>query len=246
MLTLEDFRQQFADEVKRRGITWEVRGFLGVDKRVYCIGTDTKVISTVFEALAGPVILQLAEANGYEVSFAKQTVYPDFTLTPKGQENNRIAIDIKTTYQKSPDSPIVFTLGSYTSFLRNGTKNIRFPYAQYRVHWIIGFVYVRVEGIESKMYASSEQASEVVCPYTDVKYFVQEKYKIAGLKPGSGNTANMGSFQTSDIEDLRHGRGPFAKHGKHVFEDYWRNYARDGSTKCSSVEEFLNTKKPAS
>ena len=32
--------------------------------------------------------------------------------------------------------------------------------------------------------------SQIAFPYCDVKYFIQEKYKIAGDKPGSGNTEN--------------------------------------------------------
>ena len=86
---------------------------------------------------------------------------------------------------------------------------------------------------------SSPNPSDIPCPYSKVQYFIQEKYKIAGLRPGSGNTANIGSFATKDITELSDGNGPFAPHGEDVFEAYWRQYARDGSTKCDSVEEFL-------
>jgi len=226
MLTIDTFRRHFDNEVRLRKITWEVAGFLGLDDRIYSIGTDTKVISTVFEALAAPLIIAIAEAHGYEVSLSKQTIYPDFTLTPMGKESDRIAIDVKTTYQRSDTRPIVFTLGSYTSFLRNGTKNIRYPYSEYCAHWIIGFVYTRASGVESKVYARSERLSGSKCPYCNVKYFIQEKYKIAGLRPGSGNTTNIGSFPTPDIEDLRQGKGPFATRGQKAFEDYWRDYGK--------------------
>lgn len=39
-------------------------------------------------------------------------------------------------------------------------------------------------------------------PYKDVEVFVQEKYKISGDKPGSGNTENIGSFKTNRMEYL--------------------------------------------
>jgi hypothetical protein len=245
MLTIDKFRREFNSEVASRGVTWEVAGFLSLDGRIYSIGTDTKVISTIFETLAAPLIEDIAQKYSYEVSLANQTVYPDFTLTPRGKTHNRIAIDVKTTYQRSARSPIGFTLGSYTSFLRNGTKNICHPYHEYCSHWIIGFIYVRREGVRSKVHTMSEKLDGILCPYSNVRYFVQEKYRIAGLRPGSGNTANIGSFSTTDVEDLVRGRGPFAQYGEKVFEDYWKQYEKDGSTQCENVAEFLKKRTKA-
>jgi hypothetical protein len=225
MLTLGQFRTEFEKEVLDRGITWLAKGFYGSDGRVYPFGTDTKVLSTVFEAFCAPVVLAIAHQHGYKVTFAKQTVYPDFTLTPEGMATDRIAIDVKTTYQKTPAGQIKFTLGSYTSFLRNGTKNISFPYSQYSAHWVIGFVYRRRQGVAAKVY-EIQKPEDMLCPYEDVRYFIQEKHKIVGTTPGSGNTTNIGSFPTSNIEDLREGRGPFAKTGEKAVEEYWRNYGR--------------------
>ena len=226
MLSIDEFRKQFSEIVTKNGVQWKVKGFYADDGRIYSIGTDTKVLSTIFETLAAPFITEIALKNGYEVSSSKQTVYPDFTLTPNGKTNNRIAIDIKTTYQRPPNGDLVFTLGSYTSFIRNGTKNISFPYDEYSGHWILGFVYSRLIDVESKVYNSSEEAKDIVCPYQDVQYFIQDKYKIAGLKPGSGNTTNIGSFHTRNIDDLREGRGPFSKLGEDEFIKYWRKYIK--------------------
>jgi len=223
MLTLRQFVEDFDSEVADRGITWEAIGFYGTDGHVYPFGTDTKVLSTVFEAFCAPIILDIAEQHGYEVTFAKQTHYPDFTLTPRGRSSDRIAVDIKTTYQKTPRSQFKFTLGSYGSFLRDGKKNISYPYDQYCDHWVVGFVYRRREGVAAKVH-QIQNPENLLCPYQDVQYFIQEKYKIAGTKPGSGNTKNIGSFPTRDIADLRDGRGPFADTGEEAFEEYWRNY----------------------
>ena len=52
--------------------------------------------------------------------------------------------------------------------------------------------------------------------------FVQEKWRIAIDRPGSGNTKNIGSV--SSIEDLINGNGTFAGLGENVFDDYWINY----------------------
>ena len=225
MLEINQFRKEFDKEVLDRGVTWEVKGFFGGDGRVYPFGTDTKVLSTVFESFCAPLISHIAKAHDHNVILAKQTVYPDFTLSPNSKETDRIAIDIKTTYQEKESSRIKFTLGSYTSFLRNGSKNIAFPYEQYRAHWIIGFVYNRRKDVAAKVYECREHGTPL-CPYENVRYFIQDKYKIAGEKPGSGNTTNIGSFPTSNIDDLRAGEGPFAALGEKAFEDYWRNYKK--------------------
>jgi hypothetical protein len=56
----------------------------------------------------------------------------------------------------------------------------------------------------------------------DFIFFVQEKYKIATDRPGSGNTKNIGSVLK--IDELVNGKGPFAKLGEEVFDDYWMFY----------------------
>ncbi len=63
-------------------------------------------------------------------------------------------------------------------------------------------------------------------PYRDVEVFVQEKFKISGDKPGSGNTENIGSFKTNNMNYLINGEGPFSELGIRVYEDYWAGYKR--------------------
>lgn len=221
-LTLEKFRSWFKELVKAQKVTWQVLGFYTASGKVYPIGTDTKVLSTVFEAFCAPLIAEIASAGGYEITFAKQTVYPDFTLTPRSKSESRIAIDVKSTYQQKPTHSFKFTLGSYKSYLRNNTKNIVFPYDQYCAHWVIGFVYQRKETVPAKVYDVKDVRR--ICPYSNVRFFIQDKYKVAGKSPGSGNTTNIGSFPTRDIRDLAEGKGPFAELGEDAFEQYWRTY----------------------
>ncbi len=137
-------------------------------------------------------------------------------------------------------------LGSYTSFLRSpgAKKNIKYPYQEYDDHWTLGFLYTRSSGVKAKVYQYSDDLSAIPCPYHSVEFFIQEKYKIVGLTPASGNTANIGSFPTSKIEDLRTGMGPFAQHGKEICDEYWRNYPRTKAERVyGNVEEFLEWKK---
>ena len=71
-----------------------------------------------------------------------------------------------------------------------------------------------------------------------------EKWKIAGDKGGSGNTANIGSIKR--IEDILSENGMFAKLGEEWFDDYWMNFGKitvidkSGKTKkITSLEEFV-------
>jgi len=250
ILDFATFRSHFDKIVQKEVTSWEAVGFIAPGGTVYAFGTDSKVISTIFESISAPIIQQIAKQFEYVVESSPQTIYPDFTLSPEpivlsGPHSRRIAIDIKTTYRKLTAQMLVkkfnYTLGSYTSFLRSpaAKKNIRYPYAEYSDHWVIGFLYTRREGVPAKVYHKPDP-SKILCPYHDVEYFIQEKFKIVGTSPGSGNTTNIGSFATSDIDDLRQGKGPFSEHGKEVCDNYWRHYGRTAKDrKYSTIQEFL-------
>src|SRR2546426_4469773 len=100
MLSLKDFRKRFEKKVAKYKLNWEVLGFLTPNGRIYQFGTDTKVISSVFEALVAPLVQEIADEKGYSVESSEQTIYPDFTLTPLTGKTPRIAIDVKTTYRR--------------------------------------------------------------------------------------------------------------------------------------------------
>jgi len=56
----------------------------------------------------------------------------------------------------------------------------------------------------------------------DIEFILQEKYRIATDRPGSGNTKNIGS--ATKIEQMREGTGIFSKYAVDVFDDYWMYY----------------------
>ncbi len=235
-----NFKTEFIRAVQANNVDFIVRGMLGFDDRVYPLGSDTKVLSTIFELFSHPIIEEIAKANDYVVEEAPQTIYPDFTLSRTAGVGGKIAIDIKTTYRRPG---ILFTLGSYTSFLRNNTKNILFPYDQYDEHWVIGFVYSRRD-VPAGGISSFEDRGQLIPPYQDVEWFIQEKYKIAGEAPGSGNTANIGSIRSINLDDFREGRGPFANHGEEVFRDYWANFEKDARQRpYRNIPEYLRWRK---
>lgn len=246
-LTLDKFVSRFFTEVKTSKTDWLTVGFLGLDHRVFPFGTDTKVLSTIFESLCAPFISIIAKEHGYRVETSEQTVYPDFTLSPQNGEGDRIAIDIKTTYRRfaAKGNPAAFryTLGSYTSFLRSGTKNIKHPYSDYSDHWVIGFLYSRNPSLATAHHYSLADVTEQLCPYFDVDYFIQDKYKIVGETPASGNTTNIGSIQATNLDPFRKGTGPFAQLGKQKCDEYWKNYAKTKAERAksyASLDQYLD------
>jgi len=125
------------------------------------------------------------------------------------EDRDKIALDVKTTYRREGQSRFSYTLGSYTRYIHPETesKNIVFPYSQYGQHWIIGFVYRRTESkrdTSGRIY-SFDTLKEIPVPFDDVEVFMQEKWRIAGDRAGSGNTTNIGSI-TGTIADFSAGR----------------------------------------
>jgi hypothetical protein len=229
--------------------TWEIQGFIDQANNVYPIDSDTKVLSTVFERLASPVIRSLGESQGYRIEVANQTTYPDFTLSMYDSDNrviHRIALDIKTTYcelKKNSDSHkgMLFTLGSYKSFIRNNTKNILHPYDTYNEHWILGFIYKRNAPFQEYNLETMPQRNVIQCPYTIESTFITEKVKITGLRAGSGNTANIGSIKLFSPSEFENHSGPFwsFRNSKSACDHYWCNYDVY-KTSISNAEELLS------
>lgn len=232
-----NFRDEFIRKMADHRLTFEIRGLLTANDEIYALGSDTKVLSTVFELFCRPLVEEIAREHGLHVQTARQTVYPDFTILSGPEDTSKVAVDIKTTYRRK-SGKFSFTIGSYTSFLRNDTKNILYPYSSYSEHWIVGFVYTRVVAPQNGKYPLG-QRSKIASPYRDVAWFVQEKYKIAGLVPGSGNTTNIASISTDDIADFRQGTGPFALKGERYFREYWANFgASRGRKFYRTIDEF--------
>ncbi len=218
---------------------YSVCGVIDRRRRVYPLGTDTKVLITILEIIARQSVADCARQSNLKlIDSGKQNFYPDFTLATCLDDPGKIAIDVKTTYKINPDDPFRFTLGSYTSFLRNGTKNIVFPFQQYKEHRIIGFIYRRasVEANAANRRYSTSSLARIPAPFSDVEVFVQEKWKITGDRPGSGNTANIGSIR-GPLSDFQQGNGVFQSETE--FLEYWRGYGTiQESGNYRNIEEF--------
>jgi len=230
---------------------WAVKGFIDIYKNVYTISQDTKVVSKILEIHLFPEILAFAEEHGFALVLAEhQNYYPDISFVLKSDESVRFAVDFKTTYRNSEKPWLCngFTLGSHGEYFRNrtSTKNIQFPYGSYSGHFCLGIIYDRAinASIDETRSHSIDELHSITSVISNIQFFVAEKWRIAGDKGGSGNTANIGSI--SRIDDIINGNGMFSKLGEDWFDDYWMNFgkitAKDstGKTKkITSLEEFV-------
>ena len=89
-----------------------------------------------------------------------------------------------------------------------------------------------------------EQLQQIPTVIKNFTCFVQEKWRIASDKSGSGNTANIGSVK--NIQDIITGNGTFAKAGEEIFDDYWANFGKlqiigkNGKRKAmTSFDEYI-------
>ncbi len=237
-----DFQKAFTEKLNSVPRSYAVSGMVGQDGTVYPLGSDTKVLSTIFELFTRPLMQELAAENGLMlIEPAAQNHYPDFTLCRGVGDKKKIAVDVKTTYIDRAGEKFCYTLGGYTSFIRPGneSKNIAFPFDEYAEHWVIGYVYERVAAKQAAQHATFKlsQIADIPLAYKNTRVFVQEKWRIASGSAGSGNTTNMGSIN-GHIGDFEAGKGHFKDEAE--FLDYWRNYGRTAEERknFTTVDEY--------
>ncbi len=221
---LKNFAKTLTDYISNED-EWTIRGFIDIFKNVYTISSDTKIISKILELHLFSHFLSFAENIGYHIELATyQNWYPDLTFICKENHNIKFAVDLKTTYRDEnyPDFCNGFTLGSHGEYFinRSSSKNIQYPYDNYSGHFCLGIIYSRTilnKNEETHIYTIDE-IEKIPAVIKNFLFFVEEKWKIANDKGGSGNTANIGSIQK--IEDILNGNGVFIKAGKELFDDY--------------------------
>lgn len=230
---------------------WVVKGFIDIARNIYTISVDTKVVSKIMEILLFPKICQFAQENSYKMILCKeQNFYPDITFIDFA--NNKYALDIKSTYRKDEKSINGMTLGAFTGYFRDrkSRKNITFPYDEYVGHFVLGIIYSRTdEHLDERKVYCLDELQNITSVVKNFTFFVQEKYKIAIDRPGSGNTKNIGSVVR--INELVTGDGPFTKLGEEVFDDYWMYYLTKDMARAvdlkgapyKNIKEYLQYKK---
>jgi len=233
------YLNQYLYDIQDSDGNWTVKGFIDVFKNVYTISLDTKVISKVLEIMLFPKIRQFAIENNFDIVLSKeQNFYPDISFIGKNN-GEKVALDIKSTYRTSETTASGFTLGAFTGYFRNRTskKNITFPYGEYKKHYVLGIIYTKQdERIDEYKIYSIAELKRILSVIKDIEFILQEKYRIATDRPGSGNTKNIGS--TTKIEQMRDGSGIFSEYGIEVFDDYWMYYL------TKDIAQLLELPKP--
>lgn len=229
---------------------WTVKGFIDVFKNIYTISVDTKVVSKILELMLFPTICIFAKKHNLKMELARhQNHYPDISfICPDG---NTYALDIKSTYRTQKNKVNGFTLGAFTGYFRNrdSSKNITMTYNYYTKHFVLGIMYSKQDDlIDEKRIYTIDDLGEILSVVSNFEFLLQEKYKIATSRPGSGNTKNIGSL--TDIGKLTKGEGPFSQLGVEIFDDYWMYYltkdmAHDSKVPYSNLKEYAEYKKIA-
>lgn len=238
---LRDAVKSFTPFVSTADGQWVVKGFIDIYKKIYTISTDTKVVSKIIELYIFPLLFKFSKENNLRLELTKeQNFYPDITFIDN--EGNLFAVDLKSSYRKSSTRINGMTLGAFTGYFRNrqSSKNVTYPYSSYKAHLVLGIIYTENDSaIDERKIYTLENLDDIVSVVKDITFFVQEKWKIAIDRPGSGNTKNIGSV--SLIEDLINGNGMFAELGEDIFDDYWMNYLTpDMAKKAELPQPYYN------
>lgn len=214
---------------------WIVKGFIDVNKNVYTITKDTKVVSKIIEIILIPHLDAFAKRNGMTMELpSKQNYYPDLTF--KDADGNLFAVDFKSSYYGDDRKVNGLALGSYWGYFRSRDvkKSTDYPYDAYKCHLVIGMLYKQsmTDKNEKDIY-SVDELEVIKSVIEQFIFFVQPKWKIASDKTGSGNTRNVGGVD--DIDDLIAGNGTFANLGEDVFDDYWMNFFNAADAKKAGI-----------
>ena len=241
-MTKEEFFNLLTEEVKTYksfletdSQDWIVKGFIDIDKNVYTITNDTKVVSKIIEILLIPKLDKFARDHGLELELpSKQNFYPDLTF--KDKEGHLFAVDFKSSYYDG-DSVNGLTLGSYWGYFRerDTIKSMDHTYNSYSSHTVLGMLYKQsvIDANEKDVY-SVDELSAIHSVIEKFIFFVQPKWKIANDIPGSSNTRNIGGI--TNIQKLLNGQGPFAELGEEVFDDYWKGYFNKVDARTAGID----------
>lgn len=97
-------------------------------------------------------------------------------MYPNGLEWELVGVLTKKSkvYTLSYDSKILS--GIFEILCEPIIKGILYPYNEYKEHWAIGFLYSRNPECKHTEIKQVIEASELKTPFTDIDFFIQEKY----------------------------------------------------------------------
>jgi hypothetical protein len=241
---LQEHCAGFARNVATNEGEWIIKGFIDVYRQIYSVSVDTKIVSKVLELLLFPMFVEFAERHSLALELCPhQNFYPDLTFIEK-RTAVKFAVDIKSTYRIDEIRVNGMTLGAFTGYFRNreSLKNTLYPYGQYAAHFVLGVIYSQTqEALDERQRYTLDDLESIPSVIRNFQFFAQPKYRIAGARPGSGNTKNIGSI--TDIPKLISGSGPFAQLGEEVYDDYWMYYLTKDMAQALGIQRpYTNLK----
>lgn len=203
-----DFKTDFENLFK--DFRWTIKGFIDENGKVCDLPDIPQVITGIFQEVAKRKVKSFVRQNYYcQIIQGGAREYPEITAFGGKLKEGKIAIDIKTTRRVSKNRVSGFSIGSYAGYFtypdqkRPGCK---FPYGEFKEHWIVGFVYTWNPRADSLHMVS------------DIEVIVNEKWKLASKSTATGTTFAISSVR--DLNALRAGKGDFDS--PQEFESFWR------------------------
>jgi hypothetical protein len=189
---------------------WTTKGFIDENNKIYPLPDIPQVITGIFQEVAKKRIKPFLKENyNCEIIQGGSREYPEITAFDGKIGEEKIAIDIKTTRRISKDRISGFSIGSYAGYFLHPNQKLpgcKFPYAAFKEHWLVGFIYTWNPNADSLHMVS------------DIEVIVEEKWKIASKSTATGTTFAISSVR--NLNDLRERKGDF--NSSEDFENFWR------------------------
>lgn len=193
-----------------KDIKWNFVGILDTNKKIHPIPKNLN-FQALFERLVmeklGGVLTRKYKIKVVDPDSIR--AYPDIILEGGILKDNSVAVDIKTGRRNGNQTH--FTLGSYAGYFRNPDKKMAGcvrPYNSFSEHWAICFIY------------DWNPDSNTLGMISNIQIIVQEKWKLASKRTGTGTTTAIGSIR--GVDKIMKGQGDFKNEKE--FLTYWREY----------------------
>src|SRR3972149_11730016 len=128
-----------------RGFRWTTKGFVDENGRIYELPDIPQVITGIFQEVAKQRLKPfLRKQYNCEIIQGGAREYPEITAFGGKLGQGKIAIDIKTCRRISRNRVSGFSIGSYAGYFLHPERKLpgcKFPYGEFKEHWLIGFMY---------------------------------------------------------------------------------------------------------
>lgn len=192
------------------GFRWTIKGFVDDDGRLSGLPDIPQVITGIFQEVAKLRLKPfLRERYRCEIVQGGAREYPEITAFGGELGQGKIAIDIKTCRRISSNRISGFSIGSYAGYFLYPERKLpgcKFPYGEFKEHWIIGFIY------------SWNPSADSLHKVSDIEVLVSQKWRVASKSTATGTTFAISSVRY--LERLRAGEGDFDS--PEEFETFWR------------------------